>query len=131
MKGKKMKPIDAKTTTQNSSPSQDRRDFLRVGVGGLGCSMVLGWASGSSATPLQAQDNSRGKTVVGGVQPWQKGKAKSCILVWLGGGPSQLDTWDPKPDHQNGGETKGIDTAGGFQVAQHYPGVAKESKDVC
>ena len=126
-----MKPLDAKSPTQHNSPSQDRRDFLRVGVGGLGCSMVLGWASGSPASPLQAQDNSRGKTVVGGVQPWQKGKAKSCILVWLGGGPSQLDTWDPKPDHQNGGETKGIDTAGGFQIAQHYPGVAKESKDLC
>ena len=87
---------------QNNIFSQDRREFLRVGVGGLGCSMVLGWAAGGSATALQAQDN-RGKTVVGGVPPWQKGKAKNCILVWLGGGPSQLDTWDPKPDHRNGG----------------------------
>ena len=25
-------------------------------------------------------------------------KAKACILVWLDGGPSHLETWDPKPD---------------------------------
>src|SRR5262249_48379542 len=23
---------------------------------------------------------------------------KAVILIWLSGGPSQLDTWDPKPD---------------------------------
>ena len=27
----------------------------------------------------------------------QRGKAKACILLWLNGGPSQADTWDPKP----------------------------------
>ena len=26
------------------------------------------------------------------------GRAKSCILIFQWGGPSQLDTWDPKPD---------------------------------
>ena len=25
-------------------------------------------------------------------------KAKSCILIWLDGGPSHLDSFDPKPD---------------------------------
>lgn len=25
------------------------------------------------------------------------GKAQACILLWLEGGPSQIDTWDPKP----------------------------------
>lgn len=25
-------------------------------------------------------------------------KAKSCILVWLDGGPSHLETFDPKPE---------------------------------
>ncbi|MEE3200154.1 MAG: DUF1501 domain-containing protein, partial [Planctomycetota bacterium] len=126
-----MKPGNKEAPMKHDSILHDRRDFLRVGVGGAGCSMVLGWASGGSTTGLQAQDADRGKTVVGGAQPWQKGKAKNCILVWLGGGPSQLDTWDPKPDHRNGGGTKGIDTAGGFQIAEHYPGVARETKDAC
>ena len=26
------------------------------------------------------------------------GCAKNCILIWLDGGPSHLETWDPKPD---------------------------------
>ena len=106
----------------------DRRDFLRIGVTGLGGAAVFGWASGSSA-PAIAEDG-RGKTVVASQsEPWQKGKAKSCILVWLGGGPSQIETWDPKPDHKNGGPTKAIDAAGQFQVAEHFPLVAKEAKD--
>ena len=30
---------------------------------------------------------------------------KSVILLWMAGGPSHIDTWDPKPDRplQNGG----------------------------
>ena len=26
------------------------------------------------------------------------GKAQSCILIWLNGGPSHIDMWDPKPN---------------------------------
>jgi len=28
----------------------------------------------------------------------KRGRAKSVILLWMGGGPSQMDTFDPKPD---------------------------------
>ena len=35
----------------------------------------------------------------------------ACILLWMPGGPSQFETFDPKPGHANGGETKAIDTA--------------------
>src|SRR3954447_23424493 len=31
-----------------------------------------------------------------GVRPI--GGSKSVILLWVAGGPSQIDTWDPKPD---------------------------------
>jgi hypothetical protein len=93
--------------------------------------MVFGWAAGSSSKLAQAEDG-RGKTIVAGPsKPWQKGQAKSCILVWLGGGPSQLDTWDPKPDHKNGGPTKAINTAADFQIAEYFPEVAKAAKDFC
>ncbi len=30
--------------------------------------------------------------------PARDAKAKSVILLWMTGGPSQIDTWDPKPD---------------------------------
>ena len=37
--------------------------------------------------------------------------AKSCILLWMGGGPSQLDTWDPKPGSQQAGQARATQTA--------------------
>ena len=33
------------------------------------------------------------------------GKAKSIIVLWMNGGPSHLDTWDPKPGTPTGGPT--------------------------
>lgn len=50
---------------------------------------------------------------------------RSCILLWMSGGPSQIDTFDPKPGHENGGPTKAIDTAvPGIQIADNLPKVA-------
>jgi hypothetical protein len=107
----------------------DRRSFLRIGVGGLGGLMVLGWAG---ARPRLRAEDGAGRTLVASSQaPWQKGKAKACILVWLGGGPSQLETWDPKPGHRNGGPTQAIATAGDFQIVADFPRLAKEAKDIC
>jgi uncharacterized protein (DUF1501 family) len=55
-----------------------------------------------------------------------KKQGRSCILVWLGGGPSQMETWDPKPGTSNGGQTKAISTAvKGVQIAEHWPRLAK------
>lgn len=52
---------------------------------------------------------------------------KSCILLWMGGGPSHLDTWDLKPGSDNGGEFRPIaTTAPGVQICEHLPTVAKQ-----
>ena len=49
-------------------------------------------------------------------------RRKSCILLWMTGGPSQLDTFDPKPGHANGGEFKAIETAvPGIRISEHLP----------
>ena len=111
--------------------ASDRREFLRVGVGGVGGMMVLGWTSSPGSKLAHAEDGPGKTVVVADEQPWQKGRAKACILVWLGGGPSQIETWDPKPDHKNGGPTQAIDTTADFQVAENFPQVAKEAKEVC
>lgn len=60
------------------------------------------------------------------------GKTKrSCILLWMSGGPSQMETLDPKPGHDNGGPTKAISTAvPGIHIAENLPGVAKQMKDI-
>ena len=58
-------------------------------------------------------------------------RRKSCILLWMTGGPSQTDTFDPKPGHANGGEFKAIETAvPGILISQHLPKLAKQMKDI-
>lgn len=50
---------------------------------------------------------------------------KSCILLWMSGGPSQLETFDPKEGHANGGPTKSIETrVSGIRIAESLPKVA-------
>jgi len=55
---------------------------------------------------------------------------KSLILLWMGGGPSHMDTWDLKPESEkNGGEFKPIQTsAPGVMISEHLPIVAQQMK---
>jgi len=55
-------------------------------------------------------------------------KARNCILIWLAGGPSHLDTFDPKPDAPSDvrGEFKVIDTAvSGVKLSEVFPKLAQ------
>jgi hypothetical protein len=61
-----------------------RRDFLQVGVGGLGLAGLL------RARALGATGAARGGT--------RPGSKVNCIMIWLDGGPSHYETFDPKPD---------------------------------
>lgn len=55
--------------------------------------------------------------------------AKSCIVLWMSGGPSQTDTWDPKPGHKNGGPYKEISTSvPGLLISEHLPKLAAAAK---
>jgi hypothetical protein len=54
--------------------------------------------------------------------------AKSCILLWMAGGPSHLDTFDLKPDASDRirGEFQPIDTSvPGIQISEHFPKLAQ------
>lgn len=64
------------------SASVERRDFLRVGAMGL-----LG-LSLEDLLRARARAQAIGETV----------EETACILVWLNGGPSHIDTYDLKPD---------------------------------
>ena len=56
-------------------------------------------------------------------------RGMACILLFMNGGPSQFETFDPKPGASTGGPTKGIATAvSGVQIAEHWPMVAKQLK---
>jgi hypothetical protein len=59
-------------------------------------------------------------------------RKKSCILLWMNGGPSQMDTFDCKPGNENGGPIKEIATsAPGLKIAEHFPKVAKFGDKMC
>ncbi len=84
-----------------------RRDFFKLGVGGA---LSLALASRMTSS-LFADDKKPAK----GNEKYDKPpaqitpKAKSVILLWMDGGPSQMDTWDPKGG-ANGGSLKKVKT---------------------
>src|ERR1051326_2680159 len=91
----------------------NRRDWLRVStVGAVGFSMS-GWLRQLAA-----------ETAGAGTTP-----KRSCILLWMSGGPSQMDTWDLKPGHPNGGTFKEIATSvPGIKIGEHLPKIAQQMK---
>src|SRR5215831_18112957 len=55
-------------------------------------------------------------------------RKRSCILLWMNGGPSTIDLWDLKPGHPNGGPYKEISTAvPGIKISEHLPKIAKHT----
>ena len=53
-------------------------------------------------------------------------KPKSCVLLWMDGGPSHKDTFDLKPGTANAGTFKEIPTSvPGIKVSEHFPRFAK------
>jgi len=88
--------------------SLDRRTFLRVGLSGaFGVSVTGVWHGDSFAQPQTDE--------------------RSTILLWMNGGPSQLDTFDPKPGHANGGDVKAIrTTSSDISISQHLPQIAQQ-----
>jgi hypothetical protein len=55
-------------------------------------------------------------------------RRRHCILLWMAGGPSQTDTFDMKPGHENGGEFKEIATkVPGVRFSEHLPRLAEHA----
>ncbi|HCS52514.1 DUF1501 domain-containing protein [Rubinisphaera sp.] len=114
VKGQKGKDV----CDRNLGPT--RRDVLRIGGSGM-----LGLSLG---TMLELQSASANEPIAHQSAPgW--GKAKSIIMVYLQGGPSHIDLWDPKenvPDKVKS-EFASIDTVvPGVKVTEILPKLAKE-----
>jgi hypothetical protein len=81
----------------------DRRTFLRT----AGAAGLSGWLPALAAADAP-------------------GRQRACILLWMSGGPSQVDTFDPKPGHANNGPFKPARTAApGLVIGEHLPKVAE------
>jgi hypothetical protein len=61
-----------------------------------------------------------------------KGKQKHVILLWLAGGASQLETWDPKPGAPTGGPFRAIPTTiPGVHISELMPKMAQRMNKTC
>src|SRR5262245_40993219 len=86
-----------------------RRDFLKLSAVGAGVASLSGWMNVLATHAAQSG-----------------AKTKSCVLLWMDGGPSHKDTFDMKPGTANGGEFKPIKTsAPGIEVSEHFPKLAQ------
>ncbi len=101
-----------------------RRDLLRLSA------LAVPGLSAPSARALASRVELEGRT---GVLP-RFGQAKSCILLFLYGSPSQLETFDPKPDAplEIRGELGCIaSSVPGLNVCQRLPRLARVMDKVC
>ena len=98
-----------------------RRDVLRagsLGLFGLGLGELLRGRASAEATDVL----SRRSTTFG--------RAKSCILLFMWGGPAHQDTWDLKPaaPAEIRGEFQPISTrVPGIQICEHFPQLAERT----
>ncbi|MFM8173570.1 MAG: DUF1501 domain-containing protein [Pirellulaceae bacterium] len=91
-----------------------RRDLLKLGVGGL--------AGGSFTELLRMRQLCASEG-----QLDTSRKPSSCILIWMDGGPTHFETFDPKPDApaEIRGEFRPISTSvPGIQISEHLPRLA-------
>src|SRR5947209_8061097 len=95
-----------------------RREFLRIG------SLALG-LSGLSLPALLASQARAGSS--------DTAASKAVVLLFLQGGPTQLETWDPKPEAPKEYRTLGdvIPTAlPGVSFSEHFPKLAAAAQDL-
>jgi hypothetical protein len=92
----------------------NRRDMLKLSAAGLLTTASVPWFESVARA-------------AGTAEAIRRGSNKSCILLWMDGGPSQQHTFDPKP----GGEFKSIPTAvPGIHIVEQLPKLAATMKDL-
>ncbi|QDT08048.1 hypothetical protein K227x_64780 [Rubripirellula lacrimiformis] len=101
------------------TPAMSRRSWMcRATVGGgsiisasLGGGSTSGWLPSLSAATESLTRQGR-----------------HCVLLWMSGGPSQIDTFDMKPKHGNGGTIQEVSTSvPGIRFSEHLPRLAKQA----
>lgn len=98
---------ESKTEENWNSESVSRRDFLRVGSLAAVSMSAAGTAAKATATPS---------------------RPRSVIQLVMLGGPSQIDTFDPKPDASESirGPFRSIATSvPGVRIGEHLPRIAR------
>lgn len=95
-----------------------RRESLRLAAAGVSAISCSGWLGSLAAQAAETPAR----------------KPKSCILLWMDGGPSQTDTFDPKPEApaEYRGTFETISTSvPGLQIAEGYSKVSQLMQHAC
>jgi Protein of unknown function (DUF1501) len=104
----------------------NRRDaMLRLGLAGTGALTLPGLLQ---AEAVAGRPSEPGASATGAIHRTAIGKAKNCILIYLWGGPPQMDTFDLKPEAPQGIRTlfSPIDTVTpGIQICDQLPRIAR------
>jgi Protein of unknown function (DUF1501) len=88
-----------------------RRAFLKGALATAGGVAVPNWGGLVNSQTIAAEAKKRGKR---------------CILLWMNGGASQIDTFDLKPGRPTGGLFRPIQSSvTGLQVCEYLPRLAK------
>src|SRR5262249_16684617 len=104
-----------KCTYACNSPEHtlSRRRFLGGLGAGLGAAAGMGAGFSSFTAPAVAAELTR--------------KQRQVLVVWLAGGASQLETWDPKPKTDTGGPFRSIETSvPGVRISELLPRTAMQ-----
>ncbi|MBL8866067.1 MAG: DUF1501 domain-containing protein, partial [Planctomycetia bacterium] len=110
--------MNESSASLNRSRSLDRRDFLAATTAFTATAFADMTGLNVLANPAVAAD--------------LKKNQKRVIMLWLAGGASQLETWDPKPGASTGGPFRAIPTdVPGVHISELMPEMAKRMKHVC
>ena len=94
---------------RETNPALKRRDWIRLSAAGLLSGVTVPWFESLASAAIK------------------RPRGKSCILLWMDGGPSQQHTFDPKQH----GEFKPTPTSvPGIHIVEHLPQLSQSMDDL-
>jgi RNA polymerase sigma factor (sigma-70 family) len=110
-----------------TAPRAKLLSLLALGVALFTTSLLFAVSPAEDRNPARTPTEHRLRAQTNDAPAPKNKPLRSCILLWMSGGPSQIDTFDPKPDHPNGALFPAIDTSvKGIQISQNLPRLAKQ-----
>src|SRR5687768_18270358 len=86
-----------------------RREMMKLSAAGVLGTSMSGWLDVLASRAAET-----------------RAPTKSCILLWMDGGPSHKDTFDLRPGTDQGGPFRQIQTnVNGIQISEHFPQFAR------
>ena len=98
-----------KDTMRDRNRTLDRRDWLRLSGAGLLSGVTVPWFESLARAEIK------------------RPRGKSCILLWMDGGPSQQHTFDPKAHGEFAPKPTSVP---GIQIVEHLPQLAQSMEDL-